>query len=65
MIFTSELGSMDQFGCFMDFLWCSSRAQRDVSYSPAGKRTGVGKVYPIGDESRQVSLGSGEAQQSG
>ena len=29
-IFTTKLGSMDQFGWFMDCSWCSSRAQRHV-----------------------------------
>ena len=63
-IFTSKFGSMDQFGWFMHFLLSSSRAQHDASNSPAGKRPWV-EGYPMVDESRKVSLGSGEAQQSG
>ena len=31
--FTSKLGSVDQFGWFMVFMWCSSWPQRDVCYS--------------------------------
>ena len=30
-MFTAKLGSMDQFGWFMKFLWFSSRAQHDAS----------------------------------
>ena len=40
-IFHLQIGLMDQFGWFMDFLWCSSRAQRDASHSPADVVAGV------------------------